>query len=86
MAHRKAASGSPVITSEEWIKELEKYQRKNDAGQTSQELAEMWGVSNRIALERLRKLWGLGRIARGFRRVERIDGRPTNVAVYSLKP
>lgn len=86
MAHRKAAAGQPVITSEEWLKELEQYQRKDDSGQTSRELSKMWGCSVEITRFRLRELQERGKLVVGFRREMRLDRRPHNVAVYSLKP
>ena len=84
MANRASESRSPVIEYEEWANELQSLQRKNDPGKTAREIAEVWGVSQRIAYERLGKLNRMGRIRMGHRMEARIDGKLFPMPVYTV--
>lgn len=84
MANRASESRSPVIEYEEWVKELNSLQRKNDPGKTAREIAEVWGVSQRIAYERLRRLNQMGRVRMGHRMEPRLDGKLFPMPVYTV--
>ena len=74
------------ITVEEWRVALEAAMgHSDDAGMTTQELADAMGVSTRVALERLRKLAKAGTLRHGKRQTVGVSGRPAWTPVYWLK-
>jgi predicted transcriptional regulator len=74
------------INTDEWTAELERVQQKrNDAGMTSAEIADVWGVSRATAVERLGVLNRAGRLERGTRTIESLSGKNAPVPVYRVK-
>lgn len=78
---------STQITHDEWIAALEAAQSErpaDDEGMTTQEIAEVFGVSTKKCRELLKKIQREGRIQVGRRHIARIDGTMTPVAVYRI--
>ena len=74
-----------TIREDEWLAELERLSRKNDAGRTSHEWAEQMGKNHKTVLTLLRRAMDLGWLVRGLRTMARLDGRLTSVPVYTIR-
>lgn len=76
------------IKENEWLKELSRLaaSSQGDEGFTTREWADKLGVSLKKALEMLNVAHAQGRLKRGFRNHERIDGKNMTVPVYSIIP
>jgi hypothetical protein len=75
---------SGKIHEDQWLAELEKISRRSDPGRTSTEIGAVLGKTAaqvRVLLQRVR---ALGRLVRGERMIERIDGKPNRIPVYSI--
>lgn len=70
------------MTQEELLLALADASTKNDAGQTSEEIAASMGVSTKIALGYLKVANRAGKLTVGERRGYRTDRRPMIVPVY----
>ena len=75
---------SDRITTSEWLAELARLTAKSDDGLTSEELAEAWGLSDRTTMKRLRLAHTKGWVKVGRRTIERMDGKPMPVPVYTV--
>jgi hypothetical protein len=76
------------IREDEWLRELEKLSSrgKGDDGFTTREWAEKLGVSVKLASDKLGVAFRQGRLKRGTRNIERMDGKRNQVPVYSILP
>jgi len=75
---------SGTIREDELLAELERLTRKGDPGRTSIEIGRALGKTAarvRVLLQRVREM---GRLSRGERVIERIDGRPSRIPVYTI--
>lgn len=81
-----ADSGTMPVSVAAWLDELATLSRKNDAGHTCAELAEMAGVNVKTMRERLQKAAAAGRLVAGKRTARYIDGREAGVPVYRVLP
>lgn len=74
-----------VIREDEWLAELERLSRKNDAGQTAKEMAKATGQSVACILARLGMAKKMGWLTMGHRTETRLDGRPFPAPVYTIR-
>lgn len=70
------------LTVDAWLKELAESTRKNDAGYTAKEVAEVLGVSLLAARHMIGHAVAAGRVEVGSRTITRIDGKPSRAPVY----
>ncbi len=78
----------PVITTDEWLAELERVARDSghDDGLTAQEIADGVGYSTKWVAVRLRRLKAIGRLQVGKRTIEALNGNRIPVPVYKVLP
>ena len=73
------------IREDEWLLELEKLSRKNDAGQSVEDLSRAIGRSVNYVRKLLRRAMELGMVTVGTRTGMRIDGKTVPVPVYLIR-
>lgn len=76
---------SGVIREGEWLKELERLSRKNDEGQTAEELANAMGRGVGIVRNLIAQAMAAGWVTVGRRSKLRIDGKNNLVPVYLIR-
>ena len=74
-----------VIREDEWLKELERLSRKNDEGQTAEELANATGRSTALMRRLIGQAMAAGWVTVGRRSKPRIDGKNNLVPVYLIR-
>jgi hypothetical protein len=87
LAHRTPGGRmrtKPTISVDEWLAELARLSARSDDGLTSMEWADKMGVSNSLALARLKEAQRAGWLRMGRRSTTSLDGKPTMTPVYQI--
>ena len=74
-----------VIRQDQWLAELERLGKKNDAGMTSHEWAASLKINVKLAAQKIRQAMDLGWVTLGRRSSVRIDGIAITVPVYLIR-
>jgi len=74
------------MTEEELLFALAAESARNDAGRTPSEIAGDTGLPHKKVMEVLQLARGRGRLKVGQRTIQRIDGRPARIGVYTVLP
>jgi hypothetical protein len=72
--------------AEDWLAELERLGAAPGEGHTCRELQRAWGVSDRVATNRLHQLAAAGRIRVARKTITALSGNATTVPSYVLLP
>jgi len=84
MARKIADSATMGIEPQAWIDALASASKKHDVGMSSNELAEVWGVTVKTAVDRIKRLHRMGWVKVGQRDGMSISGRRCVFPVYAI--
>lgn len=76
-------SGAMGLDVDQWLRDLLAV-KQNGSGLTMREWTERLGVSERKALDMLKRADAVGKVVRGTKVVMRFDGRPFTTVTYEV--